>query len=214
MVVFLLYTGFNIYMSYPEYVKSFRPKGCIVRFRSGRYLVFRATSKYVPGKTYPVLKVGELMGWIDPSGFHSQQKILVDFDVCSTFEYGFTNLLLNKEKDFVAKEKAKGISEADAKRIYRSMIVSLSPSSYLSVSGKLLSTDEIAEKYRENVCLLKSSLIRSIGMREEEIRLLFSVVAIYDGKTMRTLPPSKKTLEILSVYGIEERDIRYVDQAL
>ena len=201
-------------MSYPEYVKSFRPKGCIVRLRNGRYLVFKATSKYVPGKAYPVLKVGELMGWIDSSGFHSQQRILVDFDVCSTFEYGFTNLLLNKEKDFIAKEKAKGISEADARLIYRSMIVSLSPSSYLSVSGKLLSTDEIAEKYRENVCLLKSSLIRSIGMREEEIRLLFSVVAIYDGKTMRTLPPSKKALEILSVYGIEERDIRYVDQSL
>ena len=63
------------------------------------------------------------------------------------------------------------------------------------------------------LCLLKSSIIRSIGMREG-IRLLFSVVAIYDGKTMRTLPPSKKALEILSVYGIEERDIRYVDQAL
>ena len=201
-------------MSYPEYVKSFRPKGCIVRLRNGRYLVFKATSKYVPGKAYPVLKVGELMGWIDSSGFHSQQRILVDFDVCSTFEYGFTNLLLNKEKYFIAKEKAKGISEADARLIYRSMIVSLSPSSYLSVSGKLLSTDEIAEKHRENVCLLKSSLIRSIGMREEEIRLLFSVVAIYDGKTMRTLPPSKKALEILSVYGIEERDIRYVDQSL
>jgi len=195
-------------------VKSFRPKGCIVRFRGGRYLVFKATSKYVPGKAYPVLKVGELMGWIDPSGFHSQQRILVDFSVCSTFEYGFTNLLLNKEKDFVAREKDRGVSAADARLIYRSMIVSLSPSSYLSVSGKLLSTDEIAGKYRRNVCLLKSALIRSIGMREEEIRLLFSAVAIYDGKTMRTLPPSKKALEILSVYGIGERDIRYVDQAL
>ena len=93
--------------------------------------------------------------------------------MCSTFEYGFTNLLLNKEKDFVAKEKTKGISEADARLIYRSMIVSLSPSSYLSVSRKLLSTDEIAEKYCKNVCLLKSSLIRSIGMKEEELRLLF-----------------------------------------
>lgn len=214
MVAFLLYTDYNRYMSYPEYVKSFRPKGCIVRLRNGRYLVFKATSKYVPGKAYPVLKVGELMGWIDSSGFHSQQRILVDFDVCSTFEYGFTNLLLNKEKYFIAKEKAKGISEADARLIYRSMIVSLSPSSYLSVSGKLLSTDEIAKKHRKNVCFLKASLIRSIGMREEEIRLLFSVVAIYDGKTMRTLPPSKKALEILSVYGIEERDIRYVDQSL
>lgn len=144
----------------------------------------------------------------------SQQKILVDFDVCSTFEYGFTSLLMNKEKDFVAKEKAKGISKADARLIYKSMIVSLSPSSYLSVSGKLLSTNEFAEKHRKNVCLLKSSLIRSIGMREEELRLLFSVVAIYDGKTMRTLSPSKKAMEILSVYGIEERDIGYVDQVL
>lgn len=121
---------------------------------------------------------------------------------------------MNKEKDFVAKEKAKGISKADARLIYKSMIVSLSPTSYLSVSGKLLSTNEFAEKHRKNVCLLKSSLIRSIGMREEELRLLFSVVAIYDGKTMRTLSPSKKAMGILSVYGIEERDIGYVDQVL
>ena len=61
---------------------------------------------------------------------------------------------------------------------------------------------------------MKSSLIRQIGMREEEIRILFSIVAIYDGKAMRTLPPSKKTLELLSIYKIEERDIRYVDQTL
>jgi hypothetical protein len=160
---------------------------------------FQGDIEICPGKAYPVLKVGELMGWIDSSGFHSQQKILVDFDVCSTFEYGFTNLLLNKEKDFVAKEKAKCISEADARLIYRSMIVSLYPSSYLSISRKLLSTDELAKKHRKNACLLKSSLIRSIGMRGEEIRLFFSVVAIYDGKTMKTLPPSKKALEILSV---------------
>lgn len=201
-------------MKYPDYVKAFRPKGCIVRLRCGRYLVFKATSKNVPGKRYPVLQVGELVGWIDSSGFHTQQKILVDFETCSTYEYGFTNLLLNKEKDFIKKEKAQGVPVADARIIYRSMIVSISPTSYLSVSDRIVSTDEIARKYQRNVCLLKSSLIRQIGMREEEIRILFSVVAIYDGKTMKTLPPSKKALEILSIYKIEERDIRYVDQAL
>ncbi len=201
-------------MQYPDYVKSFRPKGCIVRLRGKRYLVFKATSKNVPGKKYPVLQVGELMGWIDSSGFHSQQKIVVDFETCSTYEYGFTNLLLNKEKEFIQKEKTNGTSEADAKLIYRSMIVSISPTSYLSISDKIISTDEIAGKYQRNVCLLKSSLIRQIGMREEEIRILFSIVAIYDGKTVRTLPPSGKALEVLSIYKIEERDIRYVDQAL
>jgi hypothetical protein len=201
-------------MQYPDYVKSFRPKGCIVRLRCGRYLVFKATSKHVPGKKYPVLQVGELMGWIDSSGFHSQQKVLVDFEACSTYEYGFTNLLLNKEKEFVKKEKAQGISDADAKLIYRSLIVSISPTSYLSISNKILSTDEIASKYQKNVCLLKSALIKQIGMREEEIRILFSVVAIYDGKTIKPLPPSKRILELLSIYKIEERDIRYVDQAL
>jgi len=201
-------------MKYPDYVKAFRPKGCIVRLRCGRYLVFKATSKHVPGKKYPVLKVGELMGWIDSSGFHSQQRIVVDFEACSTYEYGFTNLLLNKEKEFIRKERDQGISGAEAKLIYRSVIVSLSPTSYLSTSDKILSTDEIARKYQKNVCLMKSSLIRQIGMREEEIRILFSIVAIYDGKAMRTLPPSKKTLELLSIYKIEERDIRYVDQTL
>ena len=45
---------------YPDYVKAFRPKGTVVRLRNGRYLVFSAKSKRAPGKSYPVLVVGEL----------------------------------------------------------------------------------------------------------------------------------------------------------
>ena len=60
---------------YPDYVKAFRPKGTVVRLRNGRCLVFSAKSKRVPGKSYPVLVVGELCGFIDcrPSEMDPQQ---------------------------------------------------------------------------------------------------------------------------------------------
>lgn len=47
---------------YPDYVRAFRPKGTAVRLRNGRYTVFRATSKTVPGKKHPTPVIGELIG--------------------------------------------------------------------------------------------------------------------------------------------------------
>lgn len=195
---------------YPDYVKAFRPKGSVVRLRNGRYIVFRATSKRVPGKSYPVTVIGEQLGWIDSSGFHQQQRVLVDFSLFSTYEYGFSNLLLRGERDFVAKKKASGIDAAAARKIYRSLIVSLSPTSYLSVSEGIPSCDSIASEYGLNLCRAKGDMIRSVGLPEEIIRLLFTMVAVYDGSSFRTLPPSAKAKELLEVYRIETEELRNV----
>lgn len=195
---------------YPDYVKAFRPKGTVVRLRNNRYLVFRATSRRVPGKSYPVTVIGEQLGWIDSSGFHQQQRILVDFSAGSTYEYGFSNLLLRGEGGFTAKKKEAGIAAADARRIYRSLIVSLSPTSYLSVSGDILSCDSIASRYGLNLCRAKADMLRSVGLPEEAMRLLFTMVGIYDGETFRTLPPSEKTRELLEVYRIDTEELRNV----
>ena len=195
---------------YPDYVKAFRPKGSVVRLRNKRYLVFRATSKRVPGKSYPVTVIGEQLGWIDSSGFHQQQKILVDFSLFSTYEYGFSNLLLRGEGGFVAKKKAAGINAEAARRIYRSLIVSLSPTSYLSMSEDILSCDSIASEYGLNLCRAKGDMIRSIGLPEEIVRLLFTMVAVYDGRSFRTLPPSAKTKELLGAYHINTEELRNV----
>ena len=195
---------------YPDYVRAFRPRGAVVRLRNGRYLVFRATSRRVPGKSHPVTVIGEQLGWIDSSGFHQQQKILVDFSLCCTYEYGFSNLLLRREDDFVAKKKEAGIAAADARRIYRSLIVSLSPTSYLSVSGGILSCDSVASQYGLNLCRAKADMLRSVGLPEEAVRLLFTMVGIHDGKNFRTLPPSAKARELLEAYQIDTEGLRNV----
>ncbi len=104
---------------YPEYIRSFRPKGTVVRLRNGRYLVFRATSKHVPGKRYPVTVIGDMVGWIDSNGFHPQNTRTVDFSSSKVFEYGFTALLLTKEDTFLARRKADGIAKRDADRVER-----------------------------------------------------------------------------------------------
>ena len=199
---------------YPDYVKAFRPKGTVVRLRNGRYLVFSAKSKRVPGKSYPVLIVGELCGFIDSGGFHPQTKVVVDFSLCSTYEYGFSNLLLLRRDEFLSVKRQEGFSLRDADVMLRSLIVSISGCSYLSLGKDILSEDELASRYRINVLKAKASLLRKTGLREEETRMLFTVVGIYDGSTFRRLPMSEKVREMLSCFGIDERRIAYGDPAL
>lgn len=195
---------------YPEFTRTFRPKGSVVRIRNGRYLVFKATSKRVPGKKHPVTIIGEQLGWIDPLGFHPQQRILVDFSRCRTYEYGFSNLLLRKEEEFVRKKKDAGMDAASARNVYRSLIVSLSPTSYLSLSDGIMSCDLVASRYGMNLCRAKGDMMGSIGLPEDMARLLFTMVAIYDGSSFRTLPPSGKARELLSGYGIDTEALRNV----
>lgn len=61
---------------YPDWVKKFRPKGCIVKRKGAVYQVYMATSKRAPGKKYPVVEVGEMVGTIDPSGFHGKTRMV------------------------------------------------------------------------------------------------------------------------------------------
>ena len=193
---------------YPDYVRAFRPKGTAVRLRNGRYTVFRATSKTVPGKKHPTPVIGELIGWIDSSGFHPQQKRTVDFSCACVCEYGFTNLLLGKEDAFVAKKKGT-LKEEDARLVYRSLIVSLSPSSYLKLKVNLLSREEIAAKYPVNVARVLGSMASSVGMPEEQTRLLFTLVGIHEpGGEFRTLQADADVRRILSVYGIDTEVLR------
>lgn len=197
---------------YPEYVRSFRPKGTVLRLRNGRYLVFRATSKHVPGKGYPVTVIGDMVGWIDSEGFHPQSTRTVDFSSSKVYEYGFTALLLTKEEVFLTKRKADGTPRKDADLIYRSLIVSLSPSSCLRAGGKeYLSTGEIASEYPTATDLALAGLERSLGLPEQIVRLLFTMVGISsEGGSFRTLPAPEETRRTLSVYGIDTEVLRHV----
>lgn len=116
-------------MKYPDYISKFRPKGTIVKSVRGVYYVYKATSKRVEGKKYPVQVIEKLLGKIDENGFHSLDHALVDTTRVRIREYGFTNYLLQYEDMFCAKQR-KG-TKALQRSLYRSLIVYLSPNSYL-----------------------------------------------------------------------------------
>lgn len=116
-------------MKYPDYISKFRPKGTIVKSVRGVYYVYKATSKRVEGKKYPVQVIEKLLGKIDENGFHSLDRALVDTTRVRIREYGFTNYLLQYEDMFCAKQN-KG-TKALQRSLYRSLIVYLSPNSYL-----------------------------------------------------------------------------------
>jgi hypothetical protein len=83
----------------------------------------------VEGKKYPVQVIEKLLGKIDENGFHSLDHALVDTTRVRIREYGFTNYLLQYEDMFCAKQR-KG-TKALQRSLYRSLIVYLSPNSYL-----------------------------------------------------------------------------------
>jgi len=73
--------------------------------------------------------IEKLLGKIDENGFHSLDHALVDTTRVRIREYGFTNYLLQYEDMFCAKQN-KG-TKALQRSLYRSLIVYLSPNSYL-----------------------------------------------------------------------------------
>ena len=91
-------------MKYPDYISKFRPKGTIVKSVRGVYYVYKATSKRVEGKKYPVQVIEKLLGKIDENGFHSLDHALVDTTRVRIREYGFTNYLIQYEDMFCAKQ--------------------------------------------------------------------------------------------------------------
>ena len=65
-------------MKYPDYVARFRPKGTIVKKVNDVFYVYKATSKRVPGKPYPVQVIGDIVGKITPAGLVENVEVKID----------------------------------------------------------------------------------------------------------------------------------------
>ncbi len=63
------------YNKYPSYVNKFRPKETIIKKVNDVYYVYKATSKRVEGKKYPVQVIEGIIGKIDEDGFHDTEKV-------------------------------------------------------------------------------------------------------------------------------------------
>lgn len=146
---------------YPDYIKNFKPKGTIVKKVRDVYYVYKATSKRVPDKSYPVQVIEGLVGKIDENGFHKSFNTLVDSEVVTVREYGFTNYLLLFEKNFLF-DSSHHRKKSEISSIYRSIIVYLSSNSYLTEESEepIYDINELVGKYKISITKQINAILR------------------------------------------------------
>lgn len=194
-------------MKYPDYVKENRPKGTIVKRVNDTYYAYYATSKRVPGKTYPVQEIKGLAGKIDRNGFHPLSRAVVDTEHVTIRECGFTNFLLKFEEEYVSRRK-EPIKER--KNIYYSMIVYFSNNSYLNDEPgiKIYPAEELAEKFHISIPKQVTAISRLCEHPLEELEPLKYICKVRMGKRSFQSELTGAQKELIERLGIEEHEIR------
>ena len=195
-------------MNYPDYVKRFRPKGTIVKKIKDTYYVYNATSKRVPGKSYPVQVVGGIAGKIDEKGFHPVKTTRVELDEVIVRECGFTNYLLLFEDQYVAQSTTR--SKKDSKSIYRSMIVYLSNNSYLNeeTEVKIYSAEELVKRYGIGISQQVTMISKIIERNLSDLGPLKYICNVRAGGKVMNSMLTEEQRRILKELEIDETEIR------
>ena len=197
-------------MKYPDYVRQFRPNGTIVKSVHGTYYVYEATSKRVEGKKYPVHVIKGVIGKIDERGFHKMTKAVVDTTCVRVRECGFTNYMLLFEDSFV------GISTNGGKKLrkslYRSLIVYLSPNSYLTEGSniKIHPPEYFAERLGIGIPNQITVIRKMLEIDDlEELEPLKYICAVFMGDRIFDSELNDEQKETIKKLGLEERDVRF-----
>ena len=195
-------------MKYPDYVKRFRPKGTVVKKVNDSYYVYKATSKRVPGKNYPVQVVEGIEGKIDESGFHPVSSVRVELGEVVVRECGFTNYLLQFEDLYIA--NFTGRAKKDSRTIFRSLIVYLSNNSYLGdeTDIDIFSTDELAEKYGIGIPNQLTVIQKLIECSLEQLEPLKYICNVRMGGKLFHSRLTKTQIDLLRKLGVQENEIR------
>jgi hypothetical protein len=195
-------------MKYPDYVSKFRPKGTIIKSVRGVYYVYKATSRRVEGKKYPVHVIDKLLGTIDEAGLHPLSHALVDTTRVRIREYGFTNYLLKYEDAFLAKIY-KGTKSLQ-RSLYRSLIVYLSPNSYLQddLSNHIRPLDFYVEKLNIGIPNQITALSKMIEMDLAKLEPLKYVCAVYMGDRLFEGELTETQKNLLEELGVTENELR------
>lgn len=193
-------------MKYPDYVKQYRPKGTVVKKTNRTYYAYYATSKRVPGKSYPVQELKGVAGTIDEYGFHPAEKVTVPIDQVVIRECGFTNYLLLFEDGYIAGSKH---PKADARSIYRSMIVYLSNNSYLCDDPEttIYRITELVEKFSIGIPNQVTAISKLIECDLKQLEPLKYICCVRLGKTRLESTLSKAQEQILKELGIEKGQV-------
>ncbi len=194
-------------MAYPDYVKKYRPKGTIIKYANDTYYVYYATSKRVPGKTYPVLEIGKLAGKIDESGFHPVTTVQLNLDRVVIRECGFTNYLLSFEDIYICDRKE---SIKEKRNLYRSLIAYFSNNSYLheDEDTTIYTPDQMASLFHVSVETQKKKIEKLCGHKLEELNELKGISNARIGGHVYNSVLTATQERVLKELGITENDIR------
>lgn len=195
---------------YPEEITKFRPKGTVIKRINNQYYVYEATSKRVPGKSYPVQVLGNLVGKIDSKGFIPLKRVVIEGDEVDIREVGFTNYLLLFENDYMLNPIGNATSKKGKKHIYRNIIVYLSPASYLNEEATFIYENifEIEKRYDFSLIRQLNCIEKMINQKFEDVDSLKSIcrVIVNNKKLKTTLTECQK--ELIKKLGVKEDDIR------
>lgn len=195
---------------YPEYVKKFKPRGTIVKKVRDKYYVYKATSKRVEGKNYPVQVIQGLLGCIDEYGFHELNRMVIDKEDVIIRECGFTNFLLLFE-DICLNDLNVDKSKKDSKIIFYSLIVYLSSNSYLIDQNdvEILSLDELTNRYKISISRQLNSLKKMIGVENlQELEQLKYICNVKVGNKILKSKLNKYQKELINILGVDENELR------
>ena len=193
---------------YPSYVNKFRPKGTIVKKVNGVYYVYKATSKRIEGKKYPVQIIEGVIGKIDEDGFHNTEKVKLDQDVIVR-ECGFTNLIL-KYKDTFMNETYRRFKKQDREIILYSLIYYLSSNTYIQdkYSDKILPIQEIIDKYKLSLGRQIKMIERIIETTLKEIEELKYICRVNIGEKELKTKITKRQKEIIEKLMVDEDELK------
>ena len=199
---------------YPEFIRKLRPKGTCLKKAGDIYNVYQVTSKRMPGKKYPMPQTGPLLGYIDEQGFHEKKKQVFDVQDLTSYEYGYTAYLLLHEDDFVShfKKSHAKLLVKEAKKIFRNMILILSPYSVLAIdtSFQKKSAEELHDLYDVSVCATKSLINRIMPIDENIEAGLKCLGCIRTNKKLILSKPCEALKTHLDNIGITEEDLKNV----
>ena len=195
-------------MRYPDYVRENRPKGTVVKKVNDAYYVYYATSKRVPEKSYPVQVIQGFAGTIDKEGFHPAHRINIDPDDITVREAGFTNFLLMFEEEYT--DRKHGVKKADARNLYRSMIVYLSPNSYLNDDRKsrIYTEQETINKFGIGIPNQITAITKLCEYNLKEFEPLKYICRLICGGKQIKLRLTEEQKEKIKEMGVSEDEIR------
>ena len=187
-------------MKYPEYVSHFRPKGTVVKKINNVFYVYKATSKRVPGKKYPVQVTGDIVGKITPTGLIKNEEVKIDTSSARILEYGFTDYLLKFEELYCSKNSS--LPKKILSLIYHSYIVYLSPNSYLR-EEPYMNVNEITKKYKLSLNQQIGGIYKMMECKHmEDLEPLKFICLLKDDKRVLKLNLSDDQIKLMKEHGL------------